>query len=88
MKKVITKLFLFVVGLLLSFNYVIFPGLTAANTLYNLGASFFAFGVGLYSYHFISDLFDYFTSVDTINNNQLVEEEKPKRKYNRKPKAV
>jgi hypothetical protein len=38
MKNVITKLFLFAVGLLLSFNYVIFPGLTAVNTFYNIGA--------------------------------------------------
>ena len=87
MKNIVTQTFLFAVGLLLSFNYVIFPGLTAANTLYNLGALFFAFGVGLYSYNFLSNLFDYFTTVDTTNN-ELVEEEKPKRKYNRKPKTA
>ena len=65
MKNLITKLFLFAVALLLSFNYIIFPGLTAANTLYNLGALFFAFGVGLYSYNFLSNIFDYFTQKDT-----------------------
>jgi hypothetical protein len=87
MKNIVTQTFLFAVAIVISFNYIIFPGLTAANTFYNIGAVFFAFGVGLLGWNFISKLFDYFTMVDTINN-ELVEEEKPKKKYNRKPKKV
>jgi cytochrome c biogenesis protein CcdA len=93
MKNVITKLFLFAVGLLLSFNYVIFPGLTAANTFYNIGAVFFAFGAGLLGWNFISKLFDYFIEpVVLVDEKQTTENvsvvEKPKRKYKHKPKTI
>jgi hypothetical protein len=44
MKNIVTQTFLFAVAIVISFNYIIFPGLTAANTFYNIGAVFFAFG--------------------------------------------
>jgi hypothetical protein len=78
MKNIVTQTFLFAVAVLLSFNYIIFPGLTAANTFYNIGAVFFAFGAGLLGWNFISKLFDYF-----IKPVVLVDE-KPKNK----PKTI
>ena len=60
MKNIVTQTFLFAVAIVISFNYIIFPGLTAANTFYNIGAVFFAFGAGLLGWGFISKLFDYF----------------------------
>jgi hypothetical protein len=93
MKNIVTQTFLFAVAVLLSFNYIIFPGLTAANTFYNIGAVFFAFGAGLLGWNFISKLFDYFIEpvvlVDETQPTDIKEVvEKPKRKYNRKPKTV
>jgi hypothetical protein len=89
MKNIITKLFLFAVGLLLSFNYIIFPGLTAANTFYNIGALFFAFGVGLLGWGFISKLFDYFIKpVVSVDEKQTTEDLSVVEKSKNKPKII
>jgi hypothetical protein len=85
MKNIVTQTFLFAVAIVISFNYIIFPGLTAANTFYNIGAVFFAFGAGLLGWNFISKLFDYFIEpVVLVDEKQTTENvsvvEKPKRK--------
>jgi hypothetical protein len=93
MKNIVTQTFLFAVAIVISFNYIIFPGLTAANTFYNIGAVFFAFGAGLLGWGFISKLFDYFIKpVVLVDEKQTTENvsvvEKPKRKYKHKPKTI
>ena len=93
MKNIVTQTFLFAVAIVISFNYIIFPGLTAANTFYNIGAVFFAFGAGLLGWNFISKLFDYFIEpVVLVDEKQTTENvsvvEKPKRKYKHKPKTI
>jgi hypothetical protein len=89
MKNIVTQTFLFAVAIVISFNYIIFPGLTAANTFYNIGAVFFAFGVGLLGWGFISKLFDYFIKpVVSVDEKQTTEDISVVEKPKNKPKTI
>lgn len=95
MKKALNKVFkksnvemiLVALGVLLIIQYLIFPGLTASNTLANIGASLGAFVLGLFLYYYllpneepIKEVEDGETELDYINPEEL----KPKRKRNNK----
>lgn len=95
MKKALNKVFkksnveviLVALGILLIIEYLIFPGLTASNTLANISASLGAFVLGLFLYYYFlpseeptEEVVQGETELDYINPEEL----KPKKKRNSK----
>jgi hypothetical protein len=95
MKKALNKLFkktnvemiLVALGVVLSIQFLIFPGLTAPNTLMNIGAGLGALVLALFLYYYllpseepIEEVHQGETELDYINPEEL----KPKKKRNPK----
>lgn len=95
MKKALNKVFkksnveiaLVALGVLLSIQFLIFPGLTAPNTLMNIASALGAFVLGLFLYYYflpneepLKEVEEGETELDYVNPEEL----KPKKKRNNK----
>jgi len=90
-KKVIVPFFQFV-GIIAIFTFIVFPGLTAADTIVNVFSAIIGFFTLLALYYFVKS---WFTLDETVNVKEPGETEldyvplpKPKAKVKRKPKAT
>lgn len=104
LKKVFDKSVLIVVALLfgcvMTFDYVVFPGLTAADSFLNILSALIGIFIILFVYHFVQwkDLFDFLTNkeevippgeteYDYIPKEEIIKEKKTVKKKSVKKKV-
>lgn len=89
--KKITAPFLVLGVILLIFQFVITPTLSAASTILNIFGVAIAFVVGLFTYFYVDVLINGIPSNETTSEPgetelDYIPQPKPKRKYTKKPK--
>jgi hypothetical protein len=90
-KKVVVPFFQFV-GIIAIFTFIVFPGLTAADTIVNIFSAIIGFFTLLALYYFVKSWFTIDESIKEIQPGETeldyVPLPKPKVKLKRKPKSV
>ena len=84
-KKVVVPFFQFV-GIIAIFTFIVFPGLTAADTIVNIFSAIIGFFTMLALFYFVTTWFQKDESIEEIGETEL--DYIPKPKVKRKPKVT
>ena len=84
-KKVVVPFFQFV-GIIAIFTFIVFPGLTASDTIVNIFSSIIGFFTMLALFYFVTNWFQKDEVINEIGETEL--DYIPKPKVKRKPKAT